>query len=89
MDINTDTTPALHAGSAVKANPLHTEYTVHSTLSTLHYKKNNKEKKRKEKNLIKKPQKTVSNPPPCPKKQKPHNPPPEIRAKQNTDTRTV
>lgn len=38
MDINTDTTPALHAGSAVRANPLHTEYTVHSTFSTLHYK---------------------------------------------------
>lgn len=29
MDINTDTTPALHAGSAVRANPLHA---VHSTL---------------------------------------------------------
>lgn len=29
MDINTDTTPALHAGSAVRANPLHT---IHSTL---------------------------------------------------------
>lgn len=33
------TTPALHAGSAVRANPLHTEYTIHSTLAKLHYKK--------------------------------------------------
>lgn len=50
MDINTDTTPALHAGSAVRANPLHTEYTVHSTFSTLHYKSGEKNKKQTNKN---------------------------------------
>lgn len=34
-DIDLDTTPALHAGfSSIRANPLHTEYTVHLTSST-------------------------------------------------------
>lgn len=51
MDINTDTTPALHAGSAVRANPLHTEYTVHSTFSTLHYKSGGKTTKKNKKQI--------------------------------------
>lgn len=77
MDINTDTTPALHAGSAVRANPLHTEYTIHLTSSTLHYEKKNDKSKTKS---------IDTRPPPTSKKHT--DPLPKVKAMRNTHTQS-